>query len=113
MGGDGRSARRISLSGACGGLFGACGGLFPPGPRALKRAEKKMLRLTTSLAPVHFPLAVLLLFVVCFLPHKKGGSARSGACGGHQRMNRASRFFCSDKATSQTRRAQELRRSSS
>ena len=86
MSGDGRSARRISLSGACGGLFGACGGLFgacgglfPPGPRALKRAEKKLLRLTTSLAPVHFPLAVLLLFVVCFLPHKKGGDQHGAA----------------------------------
>ena len=86
MSGDGRSARRISLSGACGELSGACGGLFPPGPRALRRAEKKLLRLTTSLAPVHFPLAVLLLFVVCFLAHKKGGDQHgsgSGACGGH------------------------------
>ena len=82
MSGDGRSARRISLSGACGGLFGACGGLFPPGPRALKRAEKKLLRAPAnhiSLAPVHFPLAVLLLFVVCFLPHKKGGDQHGAA----------------------------------
>ena len=52
---------------------------LPPGPRALKRAEKKLLRLTTSLAPVHFPLAVLLLFVVCFLPHKKGGDQHGAA----------------------------------
>ena len=43
------------------------------------RAEKKLLRLTTSLAPVHFPLAVLLLFVVCFLPHKKGGDQHGAA----------------------------------
>ena len=52
---------------------------LPPGPRALKRAEKKLLRLTTSLARVHFPLAVLLLFVVCFLPHKKGGDQHGAA----------------------------------
>ena len=32
--GDGLTARRISLSGACGVLGGACSGLFPrpPGP---------------------------------------------------------------------------------
>ena len=80
MSGDGRSARRISLSGACGGLFGACGGLFPPGPRTLKRAEKKLPRPTTSLAPVlAVLLAVLLLFVVCFLAHKKGGDQHGAA----------------------------------
>ena len=79
MGGDGRSARRISLSGACGGLFGACGGLPPPGPQGPKARRKELHRLTTSLAPVHFPLAVLLLFVVCFLPHKKGGDQHGAA----------------------------------
>ena len=60
--------------------------------------------------PARCPAAVRCLFLA---PQERRGSARSGACGGHQRMNRASRFFCSDKATSQTRRAQELRRSSS
>ena len=44
---------------------------------------------------------------------KLGGHLRSFFRRAHQRMNRASRFSCSDKATSQTRRAQELRRSSS
>ena len=115
MSGDGRSARRISLSGACGELSGACGGLFPPGPRALKRAEKKLLRLTTSLAPVHFPLAVLLLFVVCFLPHKKEGisTERRLRQAKRQRRRRVSLLPCPDEATSKTRRSQNLRRSSS
>ena len=52
---------------------------LPPGPQGPKARRKELHRLTTSLAPVHFPLAVLLLFVVCFLPHKKGGDQHGAA----------------------------------